>query len=233
MLLGELQPGQKLPPERELAEKLGVSRLTLRAALATLTAQGVLVVRHGSGYVVQDVARTGGPDMLPQLTAMAEARGELASIAAELLRVRRHLARGVLEHLAEHPARAADVRAYAAAVDAFEAVATATPNDLDALGDADLAIVEALLDATRSPVLRMCLNPVIMVVAASMALRAAMYRTPRSNVDGWRALGAWLASPAAGAIEKVIAILAERDRATVDFLRRRARAAAKDAKEKS
>lgn len=228
VLTGELAIGSRLPPERELAGTLGVSRLTLRAALATLTAQGVLTVRQGSGYIVQNIARTGGPDMLPQLTAMSEARGELATIAAELLRVRRHLARAVLEHLAEHPPRAADVRAFTAAVDAMEAVVTSSPTDLDALADTDLAIVAALLDASRSAVLALCLNPVIAVVDAAPSLRAAMYRAPRTNVDGWRALGAWLASPSPTAIDKVIAILAERDRATVDHLRRRARAAAKE-----
>ena len=233
VLTGELRIGSRLPPERELAERMGVSRLTLRAALATLTAQGVLSVRHGSGYVVQDIARSGGPDMLPGLTALAEARGELPAIATELLRVRRHLARAVLEHIAEHPPRAADVKAFGAAVDAFEAAASASPVDLDALAEADLGIVAALLDASRSPVLCLCLNPVIAVVDSAPALRAAMYRAPRTNVDGWRALGAWLASPNPAAIDKVVAILAERDKATIDHLRRRARAAVRDGKDRS
>ena len=129
VLTGELAAGERLPPERELAATFGVSRLTLRAALATLTAQGVLAVRHGSGYVVQDVRRTGGPDLLPGLADLAQSRGELPAIAAELMRVRRHLARAVLEHLAEFPPRAADVRAYTRAVDVMAAVAAASPGD--------------------------------------------------------------------------------------------------------
>ncbi|MBE7452974.1 MAG: GntR family transcriptional regulator [Kofleriaceae bacterium] len=220
VLTGELAPGARLPPERELAATLGVSRLTLRAALATLTAQGVLAVRHGSGYVVQDVRRTGGPDLLPGLADLAQRQGELPAIAAELLRVRRHLARAVLEHLVEHPPRAADVRAFARAVDALAAAVTTTPADVDALAAADLGVVAALLDATRSPVLRLSLNPVIAVVASAAPLRAAMFRAPADNVAGWRALGAWLAAPAAGAIDPVIAILAARDRSTVELLRR-------------
>lgn len=222
VLAGELAPGQRLPPERELATTLGVSRLTLRAALATLTAQGVLAVRHGSGYVVQDVRRTGGPDLLPGLASQAQARGDLPAVAAELLRVRRHLARAVLEHLAEHPPRAADVRGFGRAVDAMAAT---TAGDVDALAAADLDVVAALLDATRSPVLRLCLNPVIAVVASSAPLRAAVYREPGTNVAGWRALGAWLAAPDAATIDKVIGILAERDRTTLDVLRRHARRA--------
>ncbi len=220
VLLGELAAGQRLPPERELAATLGVSRLTLRAALATLTAQGVLAVRHGSGYVVQDVRRTGGPDLLPGLTTLAQSRGDLPTIAAELLRVRRHLARAVLEHLCEHPPRAADVRAFNRAVDTFAAVADATPGDLDALAAADLAIVASLLDATRNPVLRLCLNPITAVVAASLPLRAAMYRAPTYNALGWRTLATFLSSPLPTAIDKVISILADRDRRTIDHLKR-------------
>jgi GntR family transcriptional repressor for pyruvate dehydrogenase complex len=220
VLLGELAVGQRLPPERELSATLGVSRLTLRAALATLTAQGVFSVRHGSGYIVQDVRRTGGPDLLPGLTTLAQSRGDLPTMATELLRVRRHLARAVLEHLAEHPPRAADIRAFTRTVDAFASIASSTPTDLDALAAADLAIVASLLDATRSPVLRLCLNPVVAVVATSAPLRAAMYRTPDANAVGWRALATWLATPTPSAIDKVITIHADRDRKTYEHLKK-------------
>lgn len=42
-------PGAKLPGERELAKRLGVSRPTVREALGTLERMGVLDTRHGSG----------------------------------------------------------------------------------------------------------------------------------------------------------------------------------------
>lgn len=47
-----LRPGEKLPNEVELAGELGVSRATLREAIRTLTAQGVLEVRRGKGTFV-------------------------------------------------------------------------------------------------------------------------------------------------------------------------------------
>ena len=47
-----LKPGEKLPNEVELAGELGVSRATLREAIRTLTAQGVLEVRRGKGTFV-------------------------------------------------------------------------------------------------------------------------------------------------------------------------------------
>jgi DNA-binding FadR family transcriptional regulator len=46
---GRWKPGERLPTERELAEALGVSRPSLREALAALQILGVLDTKHGSG----------------------------------------------------------------------------------------------------------------------------------------------------------------------------------------
>ena len=49
---GELRPGDRLPPERDLAKLLGVSRPTLRAGISSLAAVGVLQPRRGAGTFV-------------------------------------------------------------------------------------------------------------------------------------------------------------------------------------
>lgn len=61
LLAGELKSGDRLPPERELALSLGVSRPILREALRSLAVLGFLEIRHGSGaYVRQpDIASVG------------------------------------------------------------------------------------------------------------------------------------------------------------------------------
>jgi GntR family transcriptional repressor for pyruvate dehydrogenase complex len=51
---GALRPGDKLPPERELAEKLGVGRTTVREAFKLLTLGGLLVARRGDGTYVRN-----------------------------------------------------------------------------------------------------------------------------------------------------------------------------------
>ncbi len=55
ILRGILRPGERLPSERDLAEELGVSRPSLRDALAELSERGLLISRAGSGVFVADV----------------------------------------------------------------------------------------------------------------------------------------------------------------------------------
>ena len=51
---GSLQPGDKLPPEREFAKSLRISRASLRTGIGYLAAKGVMKVRHGVGTFVAD-----------------------------------------------------------------------------------------------------------------------------------------------------------------------------------
>lgn len=54
ILRGELRRGQKLPPEREMVQRLGLSRTSVRAGLQLLANKGILVIRHGTGTFVAD-----------------------------------------------------------------------------------------------------------------------------------------------------------------------------------
>jgi GntR family transcriptional repressor for pyruvate dehydrogenase complex len=51
---GTLQPGDKIPPEREFARTLKISRASLRTGIGYLAAMGVMKVRHGVGTFVAD-----------------------------------------------------------------------------------------------------------------------------------------------------------------------------------
>ena len=50
---GHLQPGDRLPPERELARQFGVSRTVIREAVRALVAKSLLEVQPGSGTIVR------------------------------------------------------------------------------------------------------------------------------------------------------------------------------------
>jgi DNA-binding FadR family transcriptional regulator len=213
ILDGELAPGDRLPPERKLAETFGVNRVTVRSALTRLARQNLLSVRQGSGYVVRDFRRVGGPELLPGLVDLARDAGTTRAVVADLLFVRRHMARALLDRLAltiDAPSLAAIERA----IDRFaDAVARRTP--LDELARGDLGVLEALLDATKSAVLGLWLNPIASVLGAMPELQRAMYAEPEGNVLGWRALAAWLAAPDRSTIDHVVAILEARDEATL------------------
>ncbi|SFJ37259.1 FadR/GntR family transcriptional regulator [Celeribacter neptunius] len=55
ILRGILRPGERLPAERDLAERLGVSRPSVREAIAELTEKGLVAPRAGAGVYVADV----------------------------------------------------------------------------------------------------------------------------------------------------------------------------------
>lgn len=63
----KLKAGDKLPPERQLAEYLGVDRTSLRMALRTLTRMNVIHALQGSGIRVLDYKTDGGMDFLGNL----------------------------------------------------------------------------------------------------------------------------------------------------------------------
>jgi DNA-binding FadR family transcriptional regulator len=86
---GEYTAGQRLPPERDLARQLGVSRPSVREALIALEVEGLVEVRIGSGiYVVgagnshgDEVQAASGPFELLRARWIIE--GECAALAAK------------------------------------------------------------------------------------------------------------------------------------------------------
>lgn len=69
ILRGILRPGERLPSERDLSERLGVSRPSLRDAVADLEGRGLLVSRPGAGIFVADVLGSAFSPALVQLFA--------------------------------------------------------------------------------------------------------------------------------------------------------------------
>jgi GntR family transcriptional repressor for pyruvate dehydrogenase complex len=84
---GELRPGDRLPPERDLAKLLGVSRPTLRAGISSLAAVGVLQPRRGAGTFV--VESEGSPSLDSSPLRLMAALQKFSS--AEMFEARRSL----------------------------------------------------------------------------------------------------------------------------------------------
>src|SRR5262245_22057112 len=103
---GRARPGDRLPPEKELAETLGISRGTLRLALERLESNGEIVRRQGSGTYVGRVALgaafSEGLELLESYTSLARRQQKRLAVrdlqieqarvpgyVAEALRIRR------------------------------------------------------------------------------------------------------------------------------------------------
>lgn len=86
ILNGELSPGDRLPPEKELSEKLGLSRSSLREAVKALELIRVLDVRRGDGTYVTSLE----PGLLAEAMGFVVDLHQDASVL-ELLEVRRIL----------------------------------------------------------------------------------------------------------------------------------------------
>ncbi|MBU2959784.1 FCD domain-containing protein [Citreicella sp. C3M06] len=69
ILRGILRPGERLPSERELSDRLGVSRPSLREAVADLSDRGLLVARAGAGIFVTEALGSAFSETLVQLFA--------------------------------------------------------------------------------------------------------------------------------------------------------------------
>lgn len=79
LLQAHLQPGQRLPAERALAEEIGVSRPALREAMRRLVELGAIEARHGDGTYVKQI----------DLRELVSVRLRLEPLAAELAATRR------------------------------------------------------------------------------------------------------------------------------------------------
>ena len=108
--LGVLAPGTRLPPERDLAEQLGISRSTLRQALATLTETGHLTAMRG---------RAGGT-FVASAPPIASQNHVALERWRELLDWRIVLEIGAI-HLAAERASDADLERFSQFVDALDA----------------------------------------------------------------------------------------------------------------
>ncbi len=72
IFMGELKPGDRLPPDRVLAEQLEVDRTSLRAALNELASRNIIRAVQGSGVVVLDYREHAGLDFLDAVFGMPD-----------------------------------------------------------------------------------------------------------------------------------------------------------------
>lgn len=138
ILRGILRPGERLPAERELAERLHVSRPSLRDAIGTLQDQGLLTARAGAGVYVADVLGSAFAPALVQLFARHD------EAVFDYLSFRRDM-EGLAAERAARLASDTDLRVVQAVFDKMEAAHAKRNPDDEARLDAQfhMAIIEA------------------------------------------------------------------------------------------
>jgi GntR family transcriptional repressor for pyruvate dehydrogenase complex len=167
----ELGPGDRLPPERELAAKLGVSRASLSQALVALEVQGLLSVRHGDGAVL--IRR---PVEEGAVKALREHADRLPDIieAREALEVK-------LASLAERRTDA-EMAAIDAAIAAMEAEIDA--GERGVLGDEQFH--EAVTTAAHSSLLAKLMQEISGLIRETRIESLSQPERPRASLEGHR-----------------------------------------------
>ena len=108
ILRGHYATGDKLPPERKLAEELGVNRASLREAIKALEQMGLVKTRQGDGTRVLDFMQTAGVELVSHLVAGTPDGVPSVEVLEDVLEFRRIFARDVA-HMAAEKATAEDL----------------------------------------------------------------------------------------------------------------------------
>ncbi len=159
ILDGRLKAGGRLPSERNLMEKLRVSRNTLREALKALRTRGVIESRRGSGHYVCNFR-----EMTPQLQAyepgspLQQLLQNHPQTLESLLEVRR-LLEGEAAYLAAQRATDDDLKALKVV---FESLVDEQPQEDSASAHAerDMRFHHAVYAAAHNPILLLALNSI-------------------------------------------------------------------------
>ncbi|MGO1749976.1 MAG: GntR family transcriptional regulator [Marinobacter sp.] len=149
ILEGTLNPGERLPAERALAEQFGVSRPSLREAVQKLVAKGLLISRQGGGNFVSDRL---GSSFTDPLLGLLESRPEAHQDLLEF----RHTLEADCAYYAAMRATQVDRQHLQAAFDELQACyhhSPITPEARIKEGAADARFHMAIAEASHNMVL--------------------------------------------------------------------------------
>jgi GntR family transcriptional repressor for pyruvate dehydrogenase complex len=169
-----LVPGDRLPPERDLAQRLGVSRTSIREAFVVLRTAGIVEARRGDGvYLRRDVS-----DISPELTVTLFASQRLLPRIMEV--------REALEtHLARLAARRRSERDLEVLRAACEEMASAIAEDRDP-SHADEVFHAGIAAAADNPLLEDLLRQMAEPIARTRAASLARPGRPPRSLSGHR-----------------------------------------------
>jgi DNA-binding FadR family transcriptional regulator len=142
LLSGRLKAGDRLLPEREFAERLGVSRPVIREVLRALAAMGVVDIRHGHGTVVREPDVTHMGELFTLLLA------QKADVIDDIMQARIAIERQAIRLACERASPGDISRLQGALDDIAETIADPVRG-----AEADFAFHHLLVQAAHSPTL--------------------------------------------------------------------------------
>ncbi len=160
ILDGELAPGDRLPPERALAEHLGVSRVSIREALRELENRGLIDRKPGRGTVVLSPGERSG---------IVDQMGEAVNAAAAEMRDIMELRAIVEPPIARITAGRARPRDIAQLRELVEAMESDTAKDRYA--ELDRAFHQSIAQYTHNPLLELINEQIAQQIAPSRGTR--------------------------------------------------------------
>lgn len=181
---GQIAPGERLPPERELAKQFGTNRTSLREALRALEAQGLVRARQGDGVRVQDFRRHGDISLLPQyFTATGPA--EKLEIIMEMMRIRAVLMPEITTYCIErgkehHRQELRRLHQELAAADKRQ--------DVVAMAEVELSLYRTIVEAGGSLTYLWVFNSLERVVRGFIRAQPQMWIVIPGYVDMWNTI---------------------------------------------
>lgn len=188
ILRGEYHPGERLPPERELAKQFGTNRTSLREALKALQAQGLVMARHGDGVRVLDFVETGEMGLLPHFFDVANTMQKL-EIASQLMRLRTAIIPQVTRSAADK-ATEAHHQELRQLVDKLAEAHQGS--DTPALIEIELQLYRTVIDAAGSLAFRWVYNSLEKIVLGFLRSQPQMWIAVPGFVDHWRGIASAL-----------------------------------------
>jgi GntR family transcriptional regulator, transcriptional repressor for pyruvate dehydrogenase complex len=153
LLGGDFAPGDRLPPERELASRFKTNRNTLREAIRNLQTMNVVDARQGDGLRVLDFRTDGEINLLPHFLRYSGDGTARISVVADMLQLRRMLLAEVCVIVARRSAEV-DIDK----IDSLLAELNRNMDDAESRILIDLEIAMTLVEASGSLAFRWIFN---------------------------------------------------------------------------
>jgi GntR family transcriptional repressor for pyruvate dehydrogenase complex len=165
----KLAPGMKLPPEREFAEQIGVSRTVIREAVQILVTKGMLQVKHGVGTIVN---KMGSDQISEPLSMLFKTKG----ITLDNLHQVRTILEVEITGIAAENANQQEIKHLEEVLSNLEK----NMNDPEAFAAGDTAFHHTLAEFSHNPLLIMLLDSIgglMHEVRTSVSRYPAIFKT--------------------------------------------------------